>query len=360
MLSFFTHTYRSYFIIFFSLFLTFTTYATSPSYGQLATQKIDPIYNEIIKSLKTFNKKTLPHESKNLRKLIGNVRDYLDIFSFAYPYEPQDDLWQEIRKHLDDGYELIGSFKDLFESQGLSLAVFDQNTQTWSAGVHPSKIQYDQSKLKKIRAKILEWKKTHFEKNEEFEKYLKTPMLTHFSDRPLKLQSKFYWAGANFLPQANMTGNENIACMIHGLIKVAQKDKELVFDLDSLINEKNAIAFHDYRKLIRSIVEDITYFPETVSDQNLISQPKTQLSLVVSQFGKIENLLVRYKLKKEEAEQENDPWKDSKEEEKLHKTIDQLQNEILNNDTENNISETLKKIKKLLVCPDSHENRIKQ
>ena len=102
-----------------------------PSYGELAAQKLCDPLDEIHRGLTNFTTSTLPHEAKDLRKLLGKFRNRLDLFAFAYPTGSGKDPFLKLRDDLDKGYERMGEFKDLFDAQRLELAVFDAKKQEW-------------------------------------------------------------------------------------------------------------------------------------------------------------------------------------------------------------------------------------
>src|SRR5262245_36539599 len=82
------------------------------SYGALAAERTPKAFSTMNMSLGGFGAETLPHDAKLLRKQIGEARDYVDLFSFAYSKSGPGDPWKDLRAELDEGYEKVGAFKD--------------------------------------------------------------------------------------------------------------------------------------------------------------------------------------------------------------------------------------------------------
>ncbi len=112
------------------------------TYGQLAAARVMPLLDEVVTGLEIFDEDIQPHEAKALRKTIGRLRDMVDIFVYAYP-DDDGDLWQDIRESLDDGYESMGEFKDLFDVQG----------------VEADEAEYDEDEVAELREVVLDWKR---------------------------------------------------------------------------------------------------------------------------------------------------------------------------------------------------------
>src|SRR5262245_2700206 len=88
------------------------------SYGALAATKVPPSFAATLRQVDQLGPNTLPQDAKAPRKQVAETRDFLDLFSFAYPRDNDSDRWKKLRDELDTGYETIGAFKDLFDSQG--------------------------------------------------------------------------------------------------------------------------------------------------------------------------------------------------------------------------------------------------
>ena len=103
-----------------------------------------------------------------VRKKIGELRDYVDVFAYAYAARGGSDSWYELRRALDKGYEEVGHFKDLFDAQGLKLAEQDPTTGAWSDGVKPQDVTYpDMQEVARRREVVLSWKAELFARRTE-------------------------------------------------------------------------------------------------------------------------------------------------------------------------------------------------
>jgi hypothetical protein len=114
----------------------------STSYASLADTRTTKALETFRTAIGAFSAATLPHQAKALRKQVGELRDYVDLFAYAYDKKGPGDPWVDLRNDLDVGYETIGAFKDLFDTQGLTLATKDPQTGAWSEGVRPDQITY--------------------------------------------------------------------------------------------------------------------------------------------------------------------------------------------------------------------------
>lgn len=241
----------------------------APSYGELAAQKLCDPLDEIHRGLTNFNANTLPHEAKDLRKLLGKFRNRLDLFAFAYPTGPGKDPFLKLRDDLDKGYERMGEFKDLFDTQRLELAVFDAKKQEWSKGIRPAAVTYaDAEKVQSRRDKVLKWQAKFLEPERlaTYRAYVCAPDLQAFHQRPAKDLSRFFWGSeAGLEPRPELSGVDNFRWLAAELLNRALKDYPTVQQLRDLEGE-TAETFHDFRKRARAVVkitEDIELLPAT-------------------------------------------------------------------------------------------------
>ena len=126
-----------------------------------AAQNTVPTHIEKLKLvLEELDENTLPHEikDKRIRKTIGQLRSYLDIFQFVYPIYEDSDPWSLTRKLLDRGYTLLGDFKDLFDIKSfVILFTLFSFISIWS-----SEVVYNRTKQIKVLNKELEQLKAEY------------------------------------------------------------------------------------------------------------------------------------------------------------------------------------------------------
>ncbi len=215
------------------------------SYGELAAHTIGSGWARMNHGLQAIHEESLPHEAKDARKQIAALKEQLDLFAYAYPSEPQD-LWEKIRNDLDEGYEKFGNFKDLYDAQGIE---------------DSDEAEYDPTEVETTRKKVLKWIRNWNEKSYQYGSYLASPALI-FYFRPKKSLSRFYWGATDLVPQHSLTGLENLASLSQALRDAAISDWKLVRKLvDPAESSEAEIAFHDFRKRIRSLARILRTFP---------------------------------------------------------------------------------------------------
>lgn len=282
------------------------------SYGQLAEVRIGPAYQQILESLKSLTPRTRPEEAKTLRKNLGQVRQYFDLFAFAYPNDKDQDVWVELRNDLDEGYEQIGFFKDLYDIQNLA------------PGETP---KYDEEELKKSRETCLKWN-DKFQKHQKqfnYQDYIDHPSYTEIFLRKGDALSKFYWGEVKTRPDANLNGMANLRNLVRELLKLASDDFNTVIELKDLLDHNEVETFHDFRKRIRSMTSAIQLFPTIVSSNPRSTEILTQLIALVETYGSIHDLIISYEKAKDKnndkkakkiAEEIDEAWSKSKKEQK--------------------------------------------
>lgn len=256
----------------------------SNSYGALAATTVPVLFAELTDGLSIFDENILPHEAKELRKQIGKVRDFVDLFVFAYdPDDPKGDLWRDLREDLDDGYEAMGAFKDVFDAQG----------------VEPEEAEYDLEEVDELRTEVLEWKAKFEDHEAEYADYLAHPSLKKLHDRKSKHLPRFYWREADLEPDKDLSGLENMARLTRELIEQSRDDLEDMEDLDKLHKTDNQIPFHDFRKRLRSVEKLAGYFPQIFESDEDPAALLATVELAVDHYGDINDRLIAYERAKE-------------------------------------------------------------
>ncbi len=221
----------------------------SSTYGALARLSVPRELEAMRAAMVVLDDDVLPHEAKAFRKQIGRLRDHVDMFAFAYKPGKHRDAWKEIRDELDVGYESVGHFKDLFDVQDV---------------IDPAQAEYDLDEVADQRDEVLTWAAGFGEPAHaaEVDAYLAAPSIDKLYDRPKADQARFYWREAGIEPDHDLSGLKNIARLQRALIDEARDDLAETPEIGKLTKEEHAIAFHDFRKRIRSIEKITTYFPE--------------------------------------------------------------------------------------------------
>jgi len=282
-----------------------STAVAAPSYGELAGQKLCQPFGELHGQLTNFTALTLPHEAKELRKQLGRFRNRLDLFAFAYPVGAGTDTFLQLRDDLDKGYERMGDFKDLFDTQRLTLAEFDAKKQTWSAGVRPEAVTYPNAeKLKERRDKVLKWQAKFLEADRlaKYQAYVCAADARAFHPRPVKDLSRFFWGSEEGLtPRAELSGVDNFRWLAAESLRRAAKDHPEVQALRVLEGEA-AETFHDFRKRVRAVVkitDDIELLPAGNRRAEQLHELMDELD---DAYGKVNDLIVELEQRIEAGE----------------------------------------------------------
>ncbi len=278
------------------------------SYGQLAGLKSSEALQTLVAELDKLNEESLPHEAKTLRKQIGTLRDQIDLFSYAFPAGSRQDGFLKLRKDLDEGYEHVGLFKDLYDIQSVE---------------RPEDAAYDKKELKKRRKAALEWKE-HFLKADVLQAYgsfLSKPDLARVHVRPKKDLSRFYWGSVDLHPDTRLTGLQNLSRLTSELLTRSAEDNREALELKHLTDEENAVSFHDFRKRVRSIVKILANYPEVLKAPASTQSAVTLLTELVDRYGEINDRIVAHEEAKrasknrraeELAEEITSLWKETK------------------------------------------------
>ncbi|MBL6990237.1 MAG: hypothetical protein ISR65_10685 [Bacteriovoracaceae bacterium] len=247
------------------------------SYGELAKKSVYSLYKDMLDELKKFDKKILPHEAKALRKQIGNTRGYIDLFPFAYKSEKG---LAELRDGLDEGYEVMGEFKDLYDIQGVDVDDAD----------------YDKDEVKKLRNAVLDWKDSFGKssRQKEFKDLLANPA-KKIVDIKRKNLSRFFWGGVDQKPLNRLTGVENISRLAKNLLDLARDDYDDAKQLDDVLDHEEAESFHDFRKRIRTVLKITAFFPHIVEDTSKkVDNSFDTLNVLVGKYGDINDSITAH------------------------------------------------------------------
>jgi hypothetical protein len=230
------------------------------SYAALADERVPPTFDEVRAGLVSLHAGTLPHEAKALRKRIGVLRDYIDIFAAAYDKRGPGDPFDALREDIDDLYERVGEFKDLFDAQGVAIATQDPATGAWGDGVRPDDVPYDPAEVAARLAKVLTARARFESRADAHRAYLSRADASRTYEHDGA--GRFYWAGSGVAPSASRSGLENLSKLARALVGKAAKNLDEIRGLDEITGLRDHEDFHDLRKRVRAIVKLVDYFPE--------------------------------------------------------------------------------------------------
>jgi len=282
------------------------------SYGELAELKIRSLFEAVSDDLEKIDDETLPHEAKAVRKDLAKLREMFDVFVFAFPADRKDegflhgkghggeeDPWVTTRKTLDEGYEIIGHFKDLFDAQGLTIVSEETPVELIKDGdVRASEIRYDDKLSRRQRKEVLEWLADFSSDDFQADVNALIRGIKHdtFVSHSRKELSKFSWGGVNARPKEKETGFETLRRLVGAHAHEAKNELSSLLDIKNPADsEKQEIEFHNYRKRLRSLARIPEMFsglvpePEIVADLNAVRKR-------VDDFGAIEDQIVAMRL----------------------------------------------------------------
>lgn len=311
-----------------------------PRYAQSALAMVVPAYETLLKNLpQVMTSKVLPHETKTIRKELLAVRELLDLFMFAYPEQVagsiKKDPLLELRGSLDEGYEAIGEFKDLFDAQGLILEdIKDLDS-----------IEYDQAKVDKRRKVLLKWHNDFLAADEVtfYRSYLSNPSSSSVFERAKIDLPRFLWGATEVRPNIHSPSQHIFRALMIQLLGSSVEVTKAVFSIKNLTKDlESEERFHDFRKQLRVALKLPSYFDNLPSFSDAQRESlATELSQLVENFGQINDLLVAYHLAEKEGE--------NKRAEKLTQIIDKLWDDLRDDPRASETKKQLKTYKKYFV-----------
>ncbi|MDX2093810.1 MAG: hypothetical protein SFX73_38600 [Kofleriaceae bacterium] len=248
------------------------------SYGALALSKVPTSFDTTIAGLAVIDADVMPHEPKAVRKQLAELRDYLDLFAYAYPTS-HGDPWKDIREELDDGYETIGEFKDMFDRQGVT---------------DPRQAVYDPTELADKRAPVVAWTAELLAQRVDVRLYLAKPSPSNMHERDRDDLSQFFWGATKIEPSKSRSGLKNMAKLTRELLDLALEDYDTVLDVRDIHKVENQEVFHDFRKRIRSIGRMPGYFPAIMDPDDDVTEQLALLTEAVTKYGEINDLITKY------------------------------------------------------------------
>ena len=256
-------------LILISLF-SFEAYASS--YGDLASSNIIVQLDKVLNGLDQFLEDSNPQSVKEVRKDIGKLKIFLDVFTYAY----KGSKLLKIRNKLDYGYEVIGHFKDLYDT-------FDPKEIT-------KKI------LNERRDKALKWKDSFLYKfhSKDYYNYLKEPLINKTYKRKKSKLPKFFWAIVKFPKKKIEDGDKVLKALLNGMSAKAENRLSNVLKLKDLFTYERENEYHDFRKLVRSHLKLVdVFFIKAVESDHEVQRIKSDLLNIISHFGDLNDLLVK-------------------------------------------------------------------
>ena len=205
-------------------------------------------------------------KSSKLRKRLLDLRLMLDFN--AYLFDPS--FLESIRDKVDEAYETVGLYKDLFDQSELTGLPIDSK---------------EQKKRADAMNDALTWLRDPAERRAMSE-------LLHQSEQKiLHLNNKEtprLWHIAEVTPVAGQSSLATVALLCSNVLTNLQRDGLLV---DDILDADQEAQFHDVRKALRSVLVLVDMFP-TGSD--IVGDKREPLANLVDAYGDVNDASIAY------------------------------------------------------------------
>jgi hypothetical protein len=242
----------------------------SRRYTDAATREVLGQFSYLVGEVDRFPAEPSPQfaDQSELRKRLLNLRLMMDFNAFAY--EPDStDRWRDL---VDEAYEAVGQYKDLYEvHQRLGLPVDaaerDRRFNSMLNAVAPFRQADTREKFQKA-----------YDRDE------KQPVALDTDHQPR------LWRLAGAGPSDNLNSAGNAAQLSQAVLRKLQADSLLVNDITEPAQEAR---FHDVRKALRSVLVLSDMFPSLAE---AVGEAREPLADLVKSYGKVNEQIVAYNL----------------------------------------------------------------
>ena len=263
------------------------------STGPLAYVSMMPVLVEIQENMEVLHPGMQPHDLgvQNYQTSLTKLCLLLELFPHVYS-NTGGDKWAEIRDEVKQGVDTLSAFRSLFKTKGAQLAVWDQETQSWSEGLRPEQVQYEKPRhLEKRRRKVLEWKEGFHRHFEEIQQTLSRPTEEPTWHRRRKVMSSDTWGGVSQKPRAGRTGLHNLKRLIEGLVdegREAFKEARLLTHICSPRDEQDVAQVGRRLTTLRDLLQT---FPELMPDPEMRNRFLKRLSRASERYLFVDELV---------------------------------------------------------------------
>lgn len=218
-----------------------------------------------------------PSNVKNARQVLLTTRDLLDVFSPVYPTHS---MWGSVRSLYKDGYELVGNYQDLDH-----------------AHVAFSKPLWNQRK-----DDVLNWKDDFefFDSHHDIHTFLSKDVDTDGCyDHS---ESHLFWGELEgYLPCGSDMATESLQKLAAVQLNNALDLLRTVLKLDKVLQVEDQELFHDFRKEIRSVLDEwdlfgTVLFPTAETKGSPVHSALNTLKNAHKRLGKINDDWTAYNL----------------------------------------------------------------
>ncbi len=217
----------------------------------LAVLHAGPVFDSLAPAYaSSLNETCKPDDVHDVRKLTLRFRNIIDVFSPVYPNvtgTDGKDIWGNLRKHIDDGYTLMGDFQDLAHSS----------------------VNYTEDDLEKRLKDVLEWYADWklYNYTRGYAAFVKAPPPAQDATYRHSDESGFFWkaveegTGSSLFPQTT-TGSGIVAVrrLVSAQLQIISNTSAAVANLSSILPETAHDQFHDFRKTLRAVKDESSEF----------------------------------------------------------------------------------------------------
>jgi len=285
-----------------SLFASTGLYATDANV--YVTNYMNLEFDGLVKSVEKLSQSSLTvTKAKSLRYDISKIRLFIDVFSYAYPTRPhasmmekyptiaeqigKTDLLLAFREKLDDGYDVLGSYKDHMEAVDKRLIT--------------SALQA------KLRQDILNWKDAFLNGTANlpiplavYSDFLKTTPQNVVTVRAKNKLPKWTWRYVNYYPVNGESVETVLSKLSYDLVERAKIEYQNVVDTVLVLpTEENNETFHNFRKRVRTIykiMKDIGGYYRVNLESLYLQQ---MLNTTSDKYGSLHDVIVTHEFSKE-------------------------------------------------------------
>jgi hypothetical protein len=217
-------------------------------------------------------------KSSSLRKRLLDLRLMLDFN--AYLYDPE--RLEPIREQVDQAYEAVGLYKDLFDQSQLTGLPIDPK---------------EQAKRAKEMDDALTWLRNPDERRETTDELRKSERKILDLD---KKETPRLWRIAEITPVDNQSSLATVALLAANVLANLERDGLLV---DDIFDPDQEAQFHDVRKALRSVLVLVDMFP---TGTQIVGDQRDALAELVDAYGDVNDASIAYHDALESGHHEDD------------------------------------------------------
>ena len=259
-------------------------------YSELAKSQVPVVLEQLSQNLALLTEMVPPTQIRDLRKLVGKSKMLLDLYIYAYPKNMGQDLWADERDQLDQGYAVLGEYKDLS----------DMVEQLKKYGLDGSEIANDVALAQTRWERVAKWRVDFLQslQAQSMLEYFQQPSLLIVFRSQNELPKNF-WDLGPLDQMAQEIRGESFKNLAQVLVQDEIKLIEDIVGQSSLLSLKAEQRFHLVRKRLRNLLKLQDLFPGL-----LPGMTETRLKLLtqaVDNYGQLHDLLGTYFYLKENS-----------------------------------------------------------